>query len=262
MDELDSIRRRGLVIESAVDANRLLGLIRNKLKPIQTQHELMRVGGDQDGGYLIPDDVEGISACFSPGVEHTSTFELDLLDSFGINSHLADFSVDGPPGYLIPLSFTKKFLGPINNNAFMTMDTWVKNTPEFESGEDFLLQMDIEFGEYSTILATSDEVLQRFRIIVMEIHDIDKWGHPAFFQIVESFFDKLLQYFNVVHIHPNNYGVVRNVNGVDLPETLEFTFLAKNRCNVLGNITSFPDELDKPCCPGKDELVLPDIWYK
>jgi len=249
------------IVELAVSADRLVNLI-SKLKPVKTQTELMRVGSTQDGGYLVPDDVGGIIACFSPGVEHTSTFELDLLESFGINSHLADYSVDGPPAYFNPLSFTKKFLGAINNDVYMTMDSWVKSTPEYESIGDFLLQMDIEFGEYSTLLATSDEILKRFRIIVIEVHHIDKWGHPSFFNIAESFFDKLLQHFHVVHAHPNNYGTVININGVELPQTIEFTLLAKDRCNISGFVDTFPDELDSPCCPDKNELVLPDIWYK
>lgn len=261
MNELDSVRRRGLVLETAVDANRLSSLI-SKLQPIQTQHDLMRVGGEHDGGYLIPDDVEGIAACFSPGVEATSTFEKDLYDSFGINSHLADYSVDGPPEYFEPLSFTKKFLGVTNNNVYMTLDSWIKNTPEYSSGEDLLLQMDIEFSEYSTILSTPEEILKRFRIMVIEVHEIDKWGHPSFFKIAEDFFNKILQYFNVVHIHPNNYGTVKNVNGIYLPETLEFTFLAKNRCNVLGYVTELPDELDGPCNPNRPEIALTDVWFK
>ena len=249
------------IVELAISRDRLVSLI-NKLKPVKTQIELMRVGSNQDGGYLIPDDIEGISACFSPGVEHTSTFEKDLFDSFGINSHLADYSVDGPPEYFNPLSFTKKFLGAINNDVYMTLDSWVKSTPEYESIGDLLLQMDIEFGEYTTLLATSEEILKRFRIIVIEVHHIDKWGHPSFFNIAESFFDKLLQHFHVVHAHPNNYGTVVNVSGVELPETIEFTLLAKNRCNVSGFVDTFPDELDMPCAPHKPELVLPAIWYK
>ena len=184
--------------------NSLITLIK-KLRPVKTQYELMRVGSNQDGGYLIPDDVEDIVACFSPGVEATSTFEKDLFDSFGINSHLADYSVNGPPEYFTPLSFTKKFLGAYNDNVYITLDDWVKQTSEYESGKDLLLQMDIESSEYATILASSEDVLKRFRTIVMEIHDIDKWSHPAFFYIVNTFFEKLLKNFTVVHLHPNNY---------------------------------------------------------
>ncbi len=38
------------------------------------------MGGENDGGYLVPDDLEGIEYCFSPGVSNIATFELDCLN--------------------------------------------------------------------------------------------------------------------------------------------------------------------------------------
>lgn len=66
------------------------------LKPIKTNHELIRIGGDGDGGYLIPNDLVGIDSCFSPGVSSVADFENDLTKK-GIKCFLADFSVDAPP---------------------------------------------------------------------------------------------------------------------------------------------------------------------
>jgi hypothetical protein len=40
---------------------------------------LLRIGGDSDGGYLVPDDLENISSCFSPGVSDIFNFELPSL---------------------------------------------------------------------------------------------------------------------------------------------------------------------------------------
>ena len=259
--ELEVIRRKGIVLETAVSGHILIGLIM-KLQPIKTQFELMRVGSDHEGGYLIPDDIEDIAACFSPGAETKLTFGKDLFDSFGINSHLADYSIIEPPKNVQSLSFTKKFLGPVNNKECITLDSWVKGTPEYDSKKDLVLQMDIEGEEYSTIIATPEEILHRFRIIVIKVHNIDKWGHPAFFKIATSFFDKLLQQFNVVHAHFNNHGTVVNVSGVELPETIEFTFLSKSRSDSLGKVNSLPDELDRPCDPEQYDRALPDIWYK
>ena len=38
------------------------------LKPKASKTPLIRIGGDIDGSYLVPDDLDGITACFSPGV--------------------------------------------------------------------------------------------------------------------------------------------------------------------------------------------------
>ncbi|WQT27356.1 hypothetical protein E5A80_05180 [Helicobacter pylori] len=48
------------------------------LHPIKTEHELVRWGAKHDGGYLIPNDFEGIRALFSPGVGDESAFEEDF----------------------------------------------------------------------------------------------------------------------------------------------------------------------------------------
>lgn len=41
--------------------------------------DLIRLGPNGDGGYLVPDDLTGIEACFSPGVCATSEFENTVL---------------------------------------------------------------------------------------------------------------------------------------------------------------------------------------
>lgn len=68
-----------------------------KNRPRSVGKELIRIGGRGDGGYLIPNDLDGISACFSPGIAASSTFEEELADKYGIKSFMADYSVDHPP---------------------------------------------------------------------------------------------------------------------------------------------------------------------
>ncbi len=57
------------------------------LHPIKTEHELVRWGAKHDGGYLIPNDFEGIKALFSPGVGGESTFEEDFYRQCKLANH-------------------------------------------------------------------------------------------------------------------------------------------------------------------------------
>ena len=93
--ELDkySLLSRGVYIDRMTPVDKIFNLVK-KLRPIKTKFPLIRVGSKNDGGYLIPDDLKGISTCFSPGVDINSSFENDLLMRKNINSHLADFSVN------------------------------------------------------------------------------------------------------------------------------------------------------------------------
>jgi hypothetical protein len=224
------------------------------LRPVKTKYELIRVGGDNDGGYLLPNDLSGVDICFSPGVDVTATFEKDLL-ARGIRSHLADASVDGAPDGLDVASFTKKYLGGCDNKTFMTMDTWVNDKAPVNG--DLLLQMDIEGAEYTTILCTPPEILSRFRIVAIEVHNAQTWFTPLAWEVVRTFFEKLLENFHVVHNHPNNNCPFIEADGLLIPTVFELTLLRKDRSETLGYVTEFPHPLDQPNVLDKPDRPLP-----
>lgn len=252
--------KRGIHLDQMTPTEKLNNLA-NNLKPVRTQHQLIRIGSEFDGGYLVPDDLAGISACFSPGVNENASFEQDLQQKFGIGSHLADFSVSGPPNSFKPLSFTKKFIGATDDDVFMTMDTWAKNTNELSDNQDLLLQMDIEGFEYISLLRLSTEVLKRFRIIIIEIHDVEAWGNPHFFNVIEAFFNMLLQHFWVVHNHPNNCCGIVQLHEFSGPRVFELTLHRKDRATPQGHCQAFPHPLDRPNLSDRDDLVLPAHWH-
>jgi Methyltransferase FkbM domain len=219
---------------------------------------MIRLGPRGDGGYLVPDDLVGISACFSPGVASLSGFERDCAER-GMQVFMADRSVDGPAEMHESFHFTKKFVGATTNDGAMTMDDWVREAIP-ESDDDLLLQMDIEGSEYETFLSTSDSTLRRFRIIATEFHDLDKVFNRPFFSLIRATVDKLLQTHVCVHVHPNNYlGVVR-VDGLEVPKLAEFTFLRKDRFRDQGPARVFPHPLDSDNTPNA-HVSLPKCWY-
>lgn len=249
---------KGIFIDPMVDRSKLQSFI-SKLWPVSTPVPLIRIGDEADGGYLVPDDLEGIRHCYSPGVSDVASFENDLLER-GINSHLADYSVDAPPDGLEAASFTKKFLGGLDIDQFMTLRHWMESTGGQPDGSDLLLQMDIEGYEYEVLLSTPIELLRRFRIIVIEFHNIETWAQKDFFNLVQAGIGKLLSEFHVVHNHPNNCCATVNLGGVTAPRVIEMTFLRKDRADATGFATAFPHPLDRMNVPGSD-LVLPANWH-
>jgi hypothetical protein len=231
----------------------------NSIRPVKTKFDLIRVGGNNDGGYLLPNDLSGISVCFSPGVDVTASFEIDLCKR-GIGSHLADASVDSAPKGFTPRSFTKKYLGGYNDDTHMTLATWMYEQRAFMG--DFILQMDIEGGEYTTLLCTPPDVLRKFRIIAVEIHNVQTWFTPLSWPVVTTFFEKLLEDFRVVHNHPNNNCPFIEVDGILMPTVFELTLLRKDRTIALDYVTELPHPLDQPNVLDKPDRPLPEGWYK
>ena len=78
------------------------------MRPYETDTPLIRMGDFGDGGYLLPDDLRGIAACYSPGVSEQASFEMDMAKR-GIASFMADASVEKPPLNVPGAEFLRKF---------------------------------------------------------------------------------------------------------------------------------------------------------
>ncbi|MCJ8518102.1 hypothetical protein ABID21_001006 [Pseudorhizobium tarimense] len=62
------------------------------LKPKASPTPLHRIGGNRDGPYLLPDDLDGITACFSPGVDNVKYFADTMVKRYSIDCHMCDYS--------------------------------------------------------------------------------------------------------------------------------------------------------------------------
>lgn len=241
----------------ATDKDTLQSLI-DSLSPQSTDKKLIRMGPEGDGGYLVPDDLNGVLACFSPGVSTGSGFEKDCAD-LGIRVFLADNSVENPVDSHDRFFFSKKHVGVTTNDDFTTIDDWV-STSLPESQGDLILQIDIEGYEYETFLSMSDRLLSRFRIIVAEFHTLDQLWNGPFYQLASRAFEKILQTHRCVHIHPNNSTPSQYREGLFIPPTLEFTFLRKDRILKSSTNHSFPHPLDSDNS-AHPSLTLPKCWH-
>jgi hypothetical protein len=228
------------------------------LRPLDPGIELVRIGPDGDGGYLVPDDLEGIAHAFSPGVSTESGFEAELAER-GMQVFLADYSVDGPAAVHPRFVFDKRFVGCLTDERYITLDDW-HAAKLGTDGAELLLQMDIEGAEYETLLAASPSLLARFRIMVIEFHWLPQLWNEPFFAVAARAFRKLLATHAVVHIHPNNCcGSVKSA-GLEIPRIAEFTLLRKDRLRGTSYRTTFPHPLDRPNVR-KKPLDLPTCWY-
>lgn len=247
---------RGIHISSSSTEQEVERFI-SKLRPVSSDIPLIRVGGDGDGGYLVPDDFDQIVACFSPGVADSSDFELDLAKRH-IPCFMADYSVDGPSEKHDLFRFDKKFLGSADNDQFMTLESWI-NQSSVGAG-DMILQMDIEGSEYDVILSTPSAYFRRFRTIVIEFHGLDMIFSRSGYNFASLAFEKLLVDFSVVHIHPNNCRRLSRMRNCLVPPVVEFTFHRKDRIKNPKPVTALPHALDVKCVPDRPEIPLPRQW--
>ena len=79
------------------------------LQPMETGHKLIRIGSNFDGGYLVPDDLQGLEATFSPGVSVEIEFDLEMA-KICKQCYLADASIEQPINLEKNMHFIKKFI--------------------------------------------------------------------------------------------------------------------------------------------------------
>jgi hypothetical protein len=205
------------------------------LIPNSNPFDLIRIGGSGDGSYLIPDDLEGIDACFSPGVNNFKNFEDQLTNHYGIKCHMCDFS-SNPRKFKTPLvkgmqTFKKKWLDVDGGNDSISLKEWVEELSP-DANNDLILQIDIEGAEYRNLLATDSNTLNRFRIIVIELHDLFTFKIPELFsKKVGPLLAKLNETHVSIHAHPNNCGgdSIEPVTGLNIPNVIEVTYLRRDR---------------------------------
>lgn len=244
----------GMTITRSSNLDNVLELF-ERLWPRESNAELIRIGSAGDGGYLIPNALKGVETCISPGVGSTSSFERQLSQDFGIVSVLID-----PNRAPVDLEETKhvyvqKYLGVKNHISFVSLDDLVL---EFCSNSDSsILQMDIEGYEYENLMNVRPDLLRRFRVLVIEFHNVHHWlSRPIFELIVNPLFEKLLNDFFVVHIHPNNSSPPFYLNGSILPTTIEITLLNRQSSAIGNRVNCLPNKLDVRNVPHKKDIIF------
>lgn len=246
--------------ELSSSKEQVLGLLK-LMRPVPSPAPLVRLGPAADGGYLVPDDLADIKACFSPGVSDEAGFELAFANR-GVPCFLADASVPEEPVKHENIFFDPLFLGAISDSKrFISLEDWV-NEKSVENG-DLILQMDIEGAEYDVLRSAPPELLKRFRLIAIELHNFEfiltnKLSALSF----EGFLKILLEHFEVVHIHPNNNRRPVFHKGIEIPPVIEMTLLRKDRFVGNQNLepVALPHPLDSDNSPRRKHLTFSSDW--
>jgi len=253
-----TVARNDLIMRSTP-----LGEFRNyllKLTPMDDGWELIRLGGAGDGGYLVPNNLDGIEICLSPGVDMLWKFESQLWEMFGIRSVLCDRIEKKPLDLPDSFSYFPLWLGPSSDDGTISLNDLIRESKASDS-RDLILQMDIEGAEWNVLLATSKANLNKFRIVVLEVHNLARFKNRLMWQnVYRPVLDKLLETFNVVHVHPNNRAGTFTFGDVTFPNIIELTLHRKSESTKALKSRLLPNALDENNAINYDPIEID--WTK
>ena len=222
------------------DVVQTLSRFRSHASPVP----LVRVGSKNDGGYLVPEGLTGISALFSPGVGDNIEFDVAIAE-MGIKVHLADNSVDIDVSDRTNVSFVKKHIGHRDSDETLTLETWInQKSPDVAEGAsgDLMLQMDIEGAEWGSLSNAAEQTLRRFQVLIVEVHELQKVFHQQGLDEVNAFLENLEKTHKLVFTHVNNGDISVRHRGVLVPPLVELVFLRSNLSpNWISNRVFEPD---------------------
>lgn len=181
----------------------------------------IRLGSNNDGGYVIG-ELGNIYDCYiSCGVSNEESFSRDFIIRYNMNEYNS-FAFDGtiehyPYNYTRNISYIKKNISNYNNQYNTDLTYLLKNY------KNIFIKMDIEGGEYAWLLDLDEKLLENVMQIVIEFHGINGDGWSANYEEKVICINKLLKSHYIIHAHGNN-----NVGTTNkIPDVIELTFINK-----------------------------------
>lgn len=175
-----------------------------------------RFGKDNDGGYILVDDLSANDFLISMGIANDVSFEQDL-SSIVHGAHMYDFSIPHLP---FPVPNSEFFMEKVGSNS---EHIFSKVSPD----NDIILKVDIEGAEWELFANLSRSNLLRCRQIIMEIH----WSIVSPYinapNMPVEVLEKLSDTHQLVAVHPNNYGSIVLVDGIPVPQVIELTWIRR-----------------------------------
>jgi hypothetical protein len=210
------------------------------LKPIWIPYNKVRLGPEEDGGYVCNEIAIKDSSClFTYGVGHDIRYEEDYRNKYNKPVYLFDHTIGHEDGWDIGhnLNFYNYGLGFKENCRCFTYhyDMLASNISNGFVLRDkkVLLKIDIEGDEYDYFeKADIEKISEVCTAILLELHWVSDFGYQ---KRAENILKELDKYFTITHTHGNAWGALFDYKGYKFPETFELTllnnqyFTSKNR---------------------------------
>lgn len=208
---------------------------------------LIRVGGINDGGYIMLDHGLDNSICYSFGINDDVFWDLELAQR-GSTIFQYDHTIE-----MLPIEHPSFHWQKSGIAAQSSPDNLFKSISDIVAERDAggeahsILKCDIEGHEWTALSATSSSVLKKFSQILMEIHALTLFDDEEHVTRVLESLEKLNESHQLIHVHANNCGRYVLAGGVGMPDTYEVTYVRRADHDFVPTDRVYPCELDRPC---------------
>jgi hypothetical protein len=220
---------------------------------------LVRVGGANDGGYVMLDSIAPptVAAAYSFGVGSDVSWDAAIA-ARGVDVYLYDHTVTTPPALPPRCRFTQIGISGAHRDPRMRTLAECISLNGHAGRNDLLLKMDVEGAEWEVLEHATPETLGQFHQIVIELHELGLALDAGRHDSIMATLRKLSHSHQPVHVHANCMHVPIWIGDIVLPPVLEVTYV--RRRDVAGRIGGpagpFPTAIDQPNVAGWPDVYL------
>lgn len=216
--------------------------------------ELIRIGRDNDGGYVMLKDFSPNTHAYSFGIADDVSWDAAIAE-MGLKVYMYDHTIGNSPRnfkngtfYSIGISGKDSADGNV-----LSIRTILEKSGDIQK-KDLLLKMDVEGAEWEFILETPSCILENFAQMTFEFHGLLNKNKQ---ELVIEALAKLNKTHQVIWVHGNNAKHAYNAKGLILPYLLEATYVSKKKYEF-DDYESYivPGRLDMPNIPRRSDLEL------
>ena len=213
----------------------------------------IRIGSDNDGGYVMFDDLDRVGTALSLGILDDDNWDVAIA-ARGIAVKQYDDSIEAAPSRHPKLRFFRSRIGAAGVPGTVSIEDIVdQHAPGTEP--DLILKMDIEGSEWDVLETIPADVLSRFAQIVVEFHDLQRLAHRGFHTRATTALTNVARTHQAIHIHGNNHAPIRTIRNVPFPSVLEVSYVSRRLYAFETCMDVFPTSIDQP-----NHFARPDLF--
>jgi hypothetical protein len=233
----------------------VLGFCR-RLAPHDVEgHRKVRLGGENDGGYVFIDDFSEVNIVISCGISNDVSCDLAFAE-LGKDIIQFDHTVEGPPVAHSRFDFRKQAIDELRVIPGSTRLSDVIRGLGEAGKSDLVLKIDIDGGEWTTFAKMPAQDLARCRQVACEFHDTSKLGDLESYALYKAAIATILENFFPAHLHANNFAGFAIVAGVPIPKVFEVTFVNRKFYSPSSRQHVGPMAVDAPNNENAPDLFL------
>ena len=216
--------------------------------------ELVRIGREHDGGYILLDDFHAGDIAYSFGICNDVSWDKDMA-SRGCDIFMYDHTIDGLPEENPRFHWVKLGIadGQTQDVRLKTLDELIRAN-HHENTRNMILKMDVEGAEWGFFEQVSSETLSQFAQMTFEFHGIPGHSNP---ELVLEVFRKINKTHQLVHAHANNNGNYISFGHKKFCDLFEFTYVLRSKYSFSENYdVNLPLSIDDVNIPAIPEIEL------